>query len=994
MKTWNLIFRLVISRILRFPGRAVITIVGIMAASCAVIWIVSGFDALVAQFDDNSQKYLGRYDVMLVPSGPPNRDIAVAPQQISELKSDPAVLEVNPVNQSRVSVAKVLPAGQTAEASSLNLLLGNRPPVNGAPPLEPTLVGTFATQSPYELAVGNWLPNDDAARVAVIGVNTADELNIHLGDRITVTSLANQLELEIVGLVEQPTDAPSLGGGPGGSGRGGGGGRTGGRGRGGSESSQSQPANKASIDSNTRGRRTLSATTSLNQLGLPQGRNHGVATRAVYVTPGIAAEINGYPFRAHVLQVALREGFTATQFAEAHKDQWAGARPALKAVDFAAVKEGMASSRNISGQRSQAWIATGMASLAAIFIIFSTLSMGVSERSREMGMLRAIALTRTQIAGVVLVESIVLSLVGWLAGLLAGWLMLLIGSQLLPALFSKGATVGIASLLCSGVSVLTGALGAAVLPAWRATRISPVDTISHSTWQPSERLWTGLGLVGLLAVAVAPFLVFVMPLADTQRTLLYSVVAYPLLFVGMLLATPLVVIQCERWLGPRLSKWMGLNRNFTRNQLTTNIWRTMGATLALAIGLGLYTSTQTWGYSMLQPFLPGKWLPDVLVGFHPVGLSDEEAMEILQVPGILQDQVMPLAVEQAKLVAKDDRVSSLQGMRYDNAVIFGIDAERAFTTDDPFLDLHFLEGTPEEAALALANGKACVISQDHQIKSNLKLGDTLSFEVPVNPGGTARTVDYEIVGIVELPGWHWLTKFSGVRRHFVRTEAMVFAGRDSVREAFGLPSTEFFWLNRSPDSSREGIESALQLIAEKGAGQTFRADGLGEVTAYRPFARVTFRENIDQSIRLRADSMIQGMSYLPLVTLAIMSLAIANAILASVKSRTWEFGVLRSIGMTRGQLAKLILLEAVMIGVSACAVSLIFGLTAGWCAVGMAQYAGGFFAGPPPLLIPWSSLGFGIALTLTLCVIAALWPALRTGLAEPLRLLQAGRSSY
>lgn len=50
---------------------------------------------------------------------------------------------------------------------------------------------------------------------------------------------------------------------------------------------------------------------------------------------------------------------------------------------------------------------------------------------------------------------------------------------------------------------------------------------------------------------------------------------------------------------------------------------------------------------------------------------------------------------------------------------------------------------------------------------------------------------------------------------------------------------------------------------------------------------------------LLANDVIWGMSRIPLVTLTIMSLAIANAVVASVHARTWEFAVMRSVGQNR-----------------------------------------------------------------------------------------------
>jgi len=42
--------------------------------------------------------------------------------------------------------------------------------------------------------------------------------------------------------------------------------------------------------------------------------------------------------------------------------------------------------------------------------------------------------------------------------------------------------------------------------------------------------------------------------------------------------------------------------------------------VALTIGLGLFAATQIWGYSMLGPFVPGDWVPEMLISLQEGGL--------------------------------------------------------------------------------------------------------------------------------------------------------------------------------------------------------------------------------------------------------------------------------------------------------------------------------------------------------------------------------------
>jgi putative ABC transport system permease protein len=135
------------------------------------------------------------------------------------------------------------------------------------------------------------------------------------------------------------------------------------------------------------------------------------------------------------------------------------------------------------------------------------------------------------------------------------------------------------------------------------------------------------------------------------------------------------------------------------------------------------------------------------------------------------------------------------------------------------------------------------------------------------------------------------------------------------------------------------------------------------------------------------------MCQLPLITLLVTSLGVVNTVMASVRARRWELGVLRAVGVTRLALFRMILTEGLLIGLATCLLSLGFGVLAGWCGTGISQYVSFFGGMATPLVIPWARLAIGFAATLALCLAAALWPAISTGRAEPLRLLQEGRGA-
>jgi putative ABC transport system permease protein len=403
-----------------------------------------------------------------------------------------------------------------------------------------------------------------------------------------------------------------------------------------------------------------------------------------------------------------------------------------------------------------------------------------------------------------------------------------------------------------------------------------------------------------------------------------------------------------------------------------------------------------WGYSMLQPFKPGDWVPDVLAAFQMGGLPDEEIQAMRQVKGVIPEQCIPLAVDQPRLA--NDITGSNQGnsvTRQDNVIMIGLDPDVAFGGAKPLIAAKFVEGSATEAIAKLKQGRCCIVPDHFLAATGFRLGDKFSMIPPERPD---KPVEYTIAGAVSLPGWHWMTKFSGLRRRSGRSAAMVFANYEDVRRDFNLKQLNFFWMNIDKQKyTIDEIGQTMQPIADRNLGDRQPVNGQGTwavgAQMFGQSLRISTPEEVRTRILARADDMIWAMCELPLITLLVTALGVVNTILASVRARRWEFGVLRSVGVTRGAMARMILAEGLLIGIVACLLSLAFGVMAGWCGTGISQYVSFFGGMETPLYIPWAQLAFGIATALLLCLLAALWPAITTAQAEPLKLLQEGRTA-
>ena len=136
----------------------------------------------------------------------------------------------------------------------------------------------------------------------------------------------------------------------------------------------------------------------------------------------------------------------------------------------------------------------GIIFLALSFGLVNTLLMAVFERTREIGLLQALGMPPGNILIMVLVESVIMLLIGLVAGNLLSWLTILpiqdgidisavaaglewagMSSMLLPAVKSSDV------LLANAIVLLLG-IAASLFPAWRASRKVPVEAITR-IWQ-------------------------------------------------------------------------------------------------------------------------------------------------------------------------------------------------------------------------------------------------------------------------------------------------------------------------------------------------------------------------------------------------------------------------------------------------------------------------------------------------------------------------------
>jgi putative ABC transport system permease protein len=124
------------------------------------------------------------------------------------------------------------------------------------------------------------------------------------------------------------------------------------------------------------------------------------------------------------------------------------------------------------------YVLLGLAIFIALLGIANTLALSIFERTRELGLLRAVGMTRSQLRATVRYEAVIISLLGTALGLAIG---LGFGWAVVKALSGEGITTFLVPVDQLGVMVAIAALAgvaAAVLPARRAARLDVLAAIS------------------------------------------------------------------------------------------------------------------------------------------------------------------------------------------------------------------------------------------------------------------------------------------------------------------------------------------------------------------------------------------------------------------------------------------------------------------------------------------------------------------------------------
>nr|WP_206322988.1 ABC transporter permease [Streptomyces sp. HNM0575] len=573
----------------------------------------------------------------------------------------------------------------------------------------------------------------------------------------------------------------------------------------------------------------------------------------------------------------------------------------------------------------------GIALLVGVFLIVNTFSMLVAQRTREIGLMRAVGSSRRQVNRSVLIEALLLGVVGSVLGVGAG-VGLAVG--LMKLMGAVGMNLSTSELTLAWTTPVTGvALGvlvtllAAYLPARRAGRVSPMAALRDAGTPADGRagavrtvlgvLLTGGGGAGLYAATQAE---------KAAQGSMYLGAGVVLTLVGFIVVGPVLAGALVRVLSVVTLRPFGgrVGRLAERNALR-NPRRTGATAAALMIGLALVASLSVVGSSM-------------------VASATQELDRSVGADFIIQSgngQPITPAVEKKLKASKS--LETVTSYKMVPARITTPDGkaggERLSATDPSYMK--DLRREVKSGDLSAAYGRdAMSVGAAYAKEHGIRTGDEL--KVAFAGGRTAKlTVAAVTKEETSVDKGAMYTDLATARRYIPKAQ---------------LPPTVMMF-----GSAGDGREDAAYSALKK---------------QLKPYPQYQVRDQADfkETLQKQVGQMLNMVYGLLALAIVVAVLGVVNTLALSVVERTREIGLMRAIGLARRQLRRMIRLESVVIALFGAMLGLGLGMC--WGAAAQKLLA---LEGLNVLEIPWPTIGAVFAGSALVGLVAALVPAFRAG---------------
>jgi putative ABC transport system permease protein len=571
----------------------------------------------------------------------------------------------------------------------------------------------------------------------------------------------------------------------------------------------------------------------------------------------------------------------------------------------------------------------GIALFVGIFLILNTFSIVVAQRTRELALFRAMGSSRGQVIGAVLVEAVVVGLIASIIGLALGiGIGALLGSVLGGAL--SGGQLELASLGVPPAAIIAAfAVGigvtviAALLPAIRASRIPPVAAMRDST--VPDRPLTLMTIAGAVVLAIGGTALGLGLTGNLGDADLWGVLGGLITaFIGVALLTPIVSRPVVSLLGSAFGS--NASGKLGRRNSARNPRRTAITAAALMVSIAIVT------------------------GISVVFGSLQESTEVAVSEGVDAELVMsadPLSGALATIdPATVDKVRELPDV--DSVVGVAADIAKVDNGDEFLTGLDDVDAATSIFIMETVSGSlrlrpgVVAIDDASAADRHLSLGSTVQVET-AKGGGNTVTV-------------------GGIYKRTALISGFL----------FGPDDTEAMFTEPAPIQAFARLTDGADTAAVRAQVDALLADD-------PEIAVSTLDDLVAQQAQIFNFVLIFVQLLLGLAMI-IAVLGIINTLALSMIERTRELGLLRSVGMKRGQVMWMVTVESTVISVFGALLGIVVGAGLG-AAVFQALRSEGF----TELAFPWFLMAAYLVASVFVGLAAGLIPAIRAARLDVLK---------